>query len=235
MIPLHAFGNEPLVSHTPNIPPMIRKIYRFLLPSMTKYLKKELAGCETVLDLGCGRGSNSPLEGMALTYTLGVDIFEPYLEECRQKKIHSDYIRADIRGIEFKDGSFDAVLMLEVLEHFTKEEGRRLLDKCSQWAKKKVIITTPNGYMQQDGYNNNPFQEHKSGWSVDELRSLGFSVVGLLGWKKLRGYKAVPRYRPRLLCDVISDVTQKVTCHYPSSAFRLLAVKKLAKHVQSGM
>jgi len=216
-------------SYAQNIPPLIRKIYRFFFPSWTNYVQKELAGCETVLDLGCGRGSNSPLEGMALTYTLGVDIFEPYLEECRQKKIHSDYIRADIRGIEFKDGSFDAVLMLEVLEHFTKEEGRRLLDKCSRWARRKVIISTPNGYLWQDGYDNNPFQEHKSGWSVEELRSLGFSVVGCYGWKKLRGYKAIPRYRPRLLWEIISDVTQKVTYHYPASASRLLAVQIVDK------
>lgn len=216
-------------SGAPNIPPPIRKIYRFFFPPLTEHIKKELAGCETVLDLGCGKGLNSPLPGMPLTHTLGVDIFEPYLEECRQKKIHSDYIKADIREIEFKDSSFDAVLMLEVLEHFTKEEGRQLLDRCSRWARRKVIITTPNGYLWQDGFDDNPFQEHKSGWSVEELRRLGFSVTGSHGWKNLRGYGARLRYRPTLLWQVISDLTQKVTCHYPASASRLLAVKILDK------
>jgi SAM-dependent methyltransferase len=220
---------ETQLSYAPNIPPLIRKIYRFFFPSWRDYVKKELVGCETVLDLGCGRGLNSPLLGMALTYALGVEIFEPYLEECRQKKIHSDYIRADIRGIEFKDSSFDAVLMLEVLEHFTREEGRLLLDKCSSWARKKVIISTPNGYLWQDGYDNNPFQEHKCGWSVEDLRRLGFSLIGLSGWKKLRGYQARLRLRPTLLWEIISDVTQKVTYHYPGLASKLLAVKILDK------
>jgi SAM-dependent methyltransferase len=209
----------------PDIPPPIRHIYRFFLPSVTKYIQKELAGCATILDLGCGRGFNSPLQGMVLTQTLGVDIFQPYLEECRQKNIHSGYIQADIREIEFKDSPFDAVLMLEVLEHFTKEEGRRLLDRCSSWARKKVIISTPNGYLWQDGYDNNPFQEHKSGWSVEELQHLGFSVTGFLGWKGLRGYRARPHYKPALLWEVISDLTQTVTYHYPGLASRLLAVK----------
>jgi ubiquinone/menaquinone biosynthesis C-methylase UbiE len=218
---------------SPEIPPLIRKFYRFFFPPGKEYVKKELADCETALDLGCG--PNSPLEGTALSYTVGVDIFEPYLKECRRKKIHSSYIRADIREIEFKDSSFDAVLMLEVLEHLTKEEGRRLLDKCARWARKKVIITTPNGYLPQDGYDNNPLQEHISGWSVEELRRLGFRVTGLLGWKKLRGYKAMLRHRPTLLWQVISDLTQKLTYHYPGLASRLLAVKILAKHVQSGM
>jgi len=212
-------------SGAPNIPPLIRKIYRFFFPPVTEYIKKELAGCDTVLDLGCGRGFDSPLEGMPLSYTLGVDIFEPYLEECRQRKIHSGYIRADIREVEFKDGSFDAVLMLEVLEHFTKEEGRLLLDKCARWARRKVIISTPNGYTRLDEFDNNPFQKHISGWSVEELRHLGFSVRGLLGWKNLRGYRAGLRYRPTLLWQVISDLTQKVTYYYPGLSSRLLAVK----------
>jgi ubiquinone/menaquinone biosynthesis C-methylase UbiE len=216
-------------SGAPNIPPLIRKIYRFFFTSVIKYVQKELAGCETVLDLGCGRGAHSPPKNMALRYTLGVDIFQPYLEECRQKQLHSDYIKADIREIEFKDSSFDAVLMLEVLEHLTTEEGQRLLDKCARWARKKVIISTPNGYLWQDGFDNNPFQEHKSGWSVEELRRLGFSVVGLLGCKKLRGYGALPRYRPALLLEVVSDLTQILTYHYPGLASRLLAVKIVDK------
>jgi SAM-dependent methyltransferase len=214
---------------SPKIPPLIRKVYRFFFPQVTKYIQKELTGCETVLDLGCGKGLNSPLPGMPLARTLGVDIFQPYLEECRQKQLHSDYIKADIREIEFKDSSFDAVLMLEVLEHLSKEDGQQLLDRCSSWARKKVIISTPNGYLWQDGYDNNPFQEHKSGWSVEELRRLGFSVTGFLGWKGLRGYRARPHYKPVLLWEVISDLTQILTYHYPRLASRLLAVKILDK------
>jgi SAM-dependent methyltransferase len=204
---------------------VLRKIYRFFFPSLKQYVKKELAGCKTVLDLGCGNGTDSPLPGVALTYSVGVEIYQPYLEECRQKKIHSEYIKADIRKIEFKKGSFDAVLMLEVLEHLTREEGELMIDRCLRWARKKVIIATPNGYLEQDGYDHNPFQEHKSGWSVEDLHRRGFIVTGFQGWKKLRGYRALPRYRPRLLWEIISDLTQKVTYHRPELAFRLLAVK----------
>jgi 2-polyprenyl-3-methyl-5-hydroxy-6-metoxy-1,4-benzoquinol methylase len=168
-------------SYATNISPLIRKIYRFFFPSLPNYVKKELVGCETVLDLGCGSGLYSPPQGLALNYSLGVEVYQPYLEECRQKKIHSEYIQADIRGIEFKESSFDAVLMLNVLEHMTREEGIRLIAKCSIWARKRVIIATPNGFLWQDGYDGNPFQEHKSGWSVQDLHQLGFIVVGFNG------------------------------------------------------
>ena len=78
-----------------------------------------------------------------------------------------------------------------------------------KWAEKKVIITTPNEYLWQDGYDNNSMQEHKSGWSVEELENLGFKVFGMNGWKKLKGYKGLIKYKPTFLWQRISDLTQK--------------------------
>lgn len=98
-----------------------------------------------------------------------------------------------------------------------------------KWAKKKVIITTPNGYLWQNGYDNNPLQQHKCGWSVDELKELGFKVYGMNGWKKLRGYKGGIKYKPLLFWTIISDLTQKLTYHFPNLAFQLFAVKEIEK------
>ncbi len=58
-----------------------------------------------------------------------------------------------------------------------------------KWSKNKIIIFTPNGFIWQDGYDDNSLQEHKSGWCAEELEKLGFKVYGMNGWKKLRGYK----------------------------------------------
>ena len=98
-----------------------------------------------------------------------------------------------------------------------------------RWARKKVIITTPNGYIYQHEYDNNPFQEHKSGWTVEELKNLGFKIYGINGWKKLRGYKGIIKYKPIFLWNKISDLTQKVTYYFPNLAFQLLAIKKFKK------
>ena len=189
-----------------------------------KILKKKLYDCNTVLELGCGY--NSPIQYCNVHFSVGVELFEPYLQESKKKAIHKQYIKADIRKIEFKPKSFDTVVALDVLEHLTTEEGLMLIKKMEKWSRKKIIIFTPNGYVWQDDYDNNPLQEHKSGWSAKELEKLGFKVFGINGWKKLRGYKASIKYKPTIIWGVISNLTQKVTYRHPKFAFQLFAVKQ---------
>lgn len=186
---------------------------------------KELEDCESVLDLGCGY--QSPLQLCKVPYSVGVEIFEPYLEESQRKELHSEYIKADIRTIEINPKSFDGIFCFEVLEHLTKNEGQELLKKMDLWARKKVIVHTPNGYLWQDGYDANPFQEHKSGWTAAELRVAGFKVYGRGGWKPLRGPKAVLKYKPTYFWLVVSGMTQLIVHYFPQFAFQLLAIKKV--------
>jgi SAM-dependent methyltransferase len=211
------------------LPPSLLKTYHNLFPTWSDYIKKELIGCDSVLDLGCGNCQNSPLQNMASTYLVGVDAYPPYLEECRRRKLHSEYIKADIRQVEFKERSFDAVVMLNVLEHMSKKDGLQLIDKFSIWAKKKVILTTPNGFLPQDGYDSNVFQEHLSGWSVEDFKRVGFRVYGLYGWKNLRGYRATIKYKPEIFWQMLSDLTQISVYRHAELACRLLAIKKLGE------
>ncbi len=205
---------------------ILKPLYRKVFSSWTNYLRNEISDYDKVLDLGCGY--NSPIQYCRVSFSVGVELFEPYLEESRKKAIHNQYVKADVREIEFKSKSFDAVLCSEVLEHLTKEDGYALIGKMEQWARKKIVITTPNGYLWQDGYHTNPLQEHKSGWSVKELQNLGFTVFGIGGLKQLRGYKGSPRYKPTWLWSIVANFTQKITYWFPRQAFQLFAVKKIA-------
>jgi len=204
---------------------LVSPLYMRLFPDWLKILRKELVNCDRVLDLGCGY--NSTLQYCNVPFSVGVESFNPYLQESKKKGIHNQYIKADIRKIEFQPEAFDAVVAIEVLEHLTKQEGAQLLNKMERWATKKIIITTPNGYLWQDGYDDNPLQEHKSGWSIEELRNFEFKVFGINGWKSLRGYMGLIKYRPGFLWRRISDLTQKMTYYYPKLAFQLLAIKQI--------
>ena len=151
---------------------------------------------------------------------------EQYLKTSISKKIHSKYIKADIRKVNFDESSFDAVVAIEVIEHFSKKDGLILIEKMKKWSRKRIIITTPNGFIFQEGYHNNPLQKHKSGWSVKELRELGFIVYGINGWKRLRGHRGEIKYYPKLFWTIISDITQKFTYYFPELSFQLIAIKE---------
>lgn len=200
-------------------------VYSRSFPSSNLILKRELSGCDAVLDLCCGH--HSPIQRCNIPFSVGVEVFEPYLQESKRRGIHSQYIQADIRQIEFKPKSFDAVVAIDLLEHLTKQEGVKLINKMEKWARKKVVIFTTNEYLWQNGYDYNPLQEHKSGWSAEELRKFEFRVCGINGWKRLRGDKASIKYRPAFLRGRISDLTQKITYRCPKLAFQLFAIKKI--------
>lgn len=155
------------------------KIMSFLLYSHAYFLRRELKGCRSALDIGSG--ANSPLWHSGLRYTVAVDIFEPALKDARALKTHSAYMLADVARMEFKPRSFDAVVLCEVLEHMNKEGGLKLLEKAEGWARKKVLVSSPNGYYAQDDILGNPYQIHRCGLEIKEMTDRGYNAYGLAG------------------------------------------------------
>jgi len=213
--------------------PIISRIFHTLVYC----LKRELKGCRSVLDLGCG--SYSPIKYCEIAYSVGVDAFEQYLRESKKRKIHNKYILKDITKVRFKPKSFDAVIMIDVLEHLEKEQGRRLLRKVEKWTRERVIVSTPNGYLPQKSADGNPFQAHRSGWTVGEIKKLGYEAYGMAGWKFLRreniprkanqrgDFFSTIRFRPKLFWLVVSELTQAITYYFPKLAFEAFYVKNL--------
>lgn len=186
-----------------------------------------LKGCKRVLELGCG--DNSLLVKSGITERMdvvGVDIFQPYLERHMANRTYNSCICADITRVDFADGSFDAVVCMDVLEHISKQEvlSSGLLEKMQRWGN-KVIITTPNGYIDNEVCDENRYQEHVSDWSIKELEDYGYKVRGLSGWKKLRIKNGDLRYtHPFLFWAGLSLMSEVVARFIPKLSFHLLAV-----------
>lgn len=189
-------------------------------------LLRELWDCRSVLDLGCGTHSMVPIIPSSI-FTTGVEYFEPDYLAALNSKRHKRYIQGDITKVEFPEKSVDAVVMLDVLEHLEKKDGEEILTKISRWARKKVIIFTPNGFLPQESYCSNPLMEHKSGWLVSDLKLHRFdSIYGVRGFKGLKR-KSGHESTKEELHDRIIDLTQIYTYHYPEKAFQLFAVKHI--------
>ena len=200
---------------------------RWFPPGLVR-LEQAVADADSLLEVGCGDSSPIRWFSRKPRRTIGVDIFEPSIERSRAAGIHTEYHKLDVLeiGEQFEPGSVDVIAAFDLIEHLTEQDGLRLLHMSERIAR-RVVIFTPNGWLDQGEYDGNPWQQHHSGWSVSQFRSLGYDVHGLSGLKWLRGAYATPRFRPRRLWLLVSGLTQPIAWRYPRVAFHLLAVKQV--------
>ncbi len=204
-----------------------------LLYPVQYLLLRELSDCRSVLDLGCGRHSMVPILPRKI-HTVGVEFFKPHYEEAAQKGRHREIRHADITTVDFPEKSFDAAVLLDVIEHLPKEAGEALLEKMGRWARKKIVVFTPNGFLHQDTYDENPLMAHQSGWTTEEFKKMEFKVYGVRGFKSLvrqdhghdhdHEHEAKPH-----LGGMLADLTQVATYHWPEKAFQIFCVKELGR------
>jgi len=159
-----------------------------LIEVPTNQVVNLLRGSDCALDIGCGSNGRITAE----TLLVGVDIFLPYLRSVREQNGRTQVVRADATYLPFRTSSFDCALALDVIEHLSKRAGYALIDEMIRVSRAMVIILTPNGYLAQSEYDDNPHQRHSSGWSTDEFERLGFSVresqgLRLVGKRFVRG------------------------------------------------
>jgi len=206
------------------------KIHRFLPHIFTYFgeMENAVSGCKTLLDVGCG--TDSPLQAFSDKIDCyGVDAHLPSIKESRKKKIHKKYYNVKALGLlkHFKPKSFDCVLACEIIEHMSKKDGLKFIKILENLARTKVVIMTPNGFVPQTGYDNNPWQIHKSGWSYYEMKKRGYKVKGLRGLKSLRGEMSELKHRPKIFFSLVSTVTQLFVRNNPRNAFQILCVKEV--------
>src|SRR5947208_2776351 len=160
-----------------------------------------------VVDIGCGQGIGGALSRIYRNPVklVGLDAFRPYLDSLRQLTMYSDLIRIDLSRtprLPFRRNSFDVGLALEVIEHLPMKEGKALLSDLKETCS-RVIVSTPNEFFDQDTYDQNPFQSHRSFWHVRDFESIGFEVYGEGG---VRGLGSNVGYTLYLLTTVYLPV-----------------------------
>lgn len=209
---------------------VLRRIDRHLFPEES-VLNQVLRGllppdCPSVLDVGCGNKGVLLRRVPTLPFSVGVDVHPPQLEDGTAR--HSEYRALDIRSLadHFRAGEFDCVVALDVIEHLSRDEGIRLLEAMEAIARTRVVVYTPNGFLEQPPAPDNPHQEHVSGWTVDDFTERGYRVLGINGWKPLRGPYARIRWRPFALWERISLLSERSLMQRPRASFQLLAVRE---------
>ena len=100
-----------------------------------------------ILDLGCGPGTSMFYLGRnGYNNTLGVDVSLDSVNSAKTLGINN-ILKLDIFAfIKSQDKNYDVILLIDVLEHFNKDDINLLLEKCKSRLSPggRIIIHTPN-------------------------------------------------------------------------------------------
>lgn len=182
-------------------------------------LRHDLSPTERVLDVGCSDGRGSEL----LSGAVGCDIYLPALHAARASGRRTPVVNADIRRLPFRSNAFDVVASLDVIEHFEKDDALGVIAELERVAAGVVALMTPSGFVPQPPAENEPWQEHRCGFESQELRALGYDVVGVGGDRRTRSDYAAFRLGPLGMLAALA--TRASTRRKPEHSYHLYARK----------
>jgi len=148
-----------------------------------------IAECQSALDVGCGNGANLRIANQHTRFVrrVGIEIYGPYIVPEHPANQGIEWIIGDALVVLpiIADKSFELVLLIDVVEHFSKDDGLCVLQHADRIASKLILLWAPEGDHIQDEhhYRDNPYmpyqqyQDHLSSWYRKELQDLGYDVA----------------------------------------------------------
>ncbi|MDQ3838604.1 MAG: class I SAM-dependent methyltransferase [Thermoproteota archaeon] len=111
------------------------------------------------LDVGCGRGELVLHLARLGRSAIGIDYSKSAIEICQDTLIKEkapvrrlgQFKLANVTNLPFKDETFDAVFMLDVIEHLTKQDTEKALSELKRVLKKggRIIVHTNNKFFER--------------------------------------------------------------------------------------
>jgi len=135
---------------------------------LIEYLNEQIEEYDMVLDIGCGTKviANELQCGGVTT----LDIWQPFKPDiwCNLMTVPE---------LPCADNSFDVILLIDVIEHLTKDRGFMVLKEAKRITTKYIFILTPLWWDPnldfitdtESPYFNNDFNKHLSLWNVSDF------------------------------------------------------------------
>lgn len=106
----------------------------------------------------------------------GIEGYAAYVTEMHRfiyNEVHIGNASELIRTLP----SYDIIFMGDIIEHFAKEVGTRLLGDAVEKAGQAVIVSTPKYETEQPDLCGNELERHRSLWSAKDFRNWKGSIV----------------------------------------------------------
>lgn len=146
---------------------------------------KNVQHCDpsSILDIGVGFGKYGVLyrEVLELPYMRyhkkqwkviihGIEVFQSYHNPIYDFA-YDQIFYGNVKNLIGNMLKYDVITLIDVLEHFEKEEGKLLVDELLKHCAKALIISTPLVPAPQEEYLGNSFEVHKSSWSREDFKA----------------------------------------------------------------
>lgn len=106
----------------------------------------------------------------------GIEAFKDYITPVHEYAYNTIHIGNALHVLPTLTNHYDMVLAIDILEHFDKEDGKRFIELLKQVCKGTVLVSTPKEFVSQQ-IEANPYENHRSCWSLIELQACGFTTV----------------------------------------------------------
>ncbi len=137
---------------------------------------------ESLVDAGCGRGIVGALMRIYrnASRTVGLEIWEPYINFCKLYKLYDELCVIDLRKtpLPFGNKEFEVATFVETIEHLPRNAGEKLLAELERIAE-IAIVSTPSHFFRNRAFDKNPYERHLSRWAVTDFRKRKYNVMGV--------------------------------------------------------
>lgn len=114
------------------------------------------------IGVGCGKYGMLAREYVWPTRLDGIEAHADYITPILRLIYDTIYVQ-DVMKFPFSEQVYDLYLMVDIIEHLTKEDGIKLLERIPG----DIIISTPKKFYQDDCPD--IWERHKSLWSEEDM------------------------------------------------------------------
>jgi cyclopropane fatty-acyl-phospholipid synthase-like methyltransferase len=186
-----------------------------------------LQNYNSVLDIASGK--HSVLSVFDNKYKVGIEIYEEYINISKKSKIHHEYILGDVTKMNLDEilPKFEAVILFDLVEHLTEKECDDLIKKIESYSNIKfVAVKTPSTYIDQDEYDGNIYQSHKSFINPEFFRRKGYTILGSDGPRFLYLENNRMKEKQSAINSILSLILRPIYTFIPSYSLNYLAILK---------
>jgi len=101
----------------------------------------------------------------------GIEAFKPYLTPVHKFIYNNIFIGNALDILPDLKDRYDLILMIDVFEHFTYQDGMNLFRECRKKGK-NILISVPITMSAQEAVFGNEFETHKYAWKKEDFNDI---------------------------------------------------------------